>query len=350
VSFHTFSLSEDRCVSLLIKSLFARMPEAQIREELAAMHIDVQGVMQLRSRRRDMEKDRDRPLTPNFIVSVAQGRDVAKVRALTDICGLRVKVETYVAPKWPMQFKRCKRVGLTQRNCGHAPRCLASWDAPKAGSCATSKEHLKCCSCGGNHTANYRGCKWKEAKAAAAKRVKGERGRKDGVSTRLPAPSSALAKSFPEQENLGPACNHVVRGCRVIKAKAAENPAPTPPGAVERTERRAVTKDGNAKPARPLVKVAKPTPPAPKRIAPAPKKTTPSAKKTAPAPKKIDPTQGSVTGPGHHRSPGEPPDPGLRRVDMPSSRRGPFPSIRGARSRAVLKNVILFIAEYDCAA
>jgi hypothetical protein len=65
------------------------------------MHIDVQGIMQLRSRRMAMDQDGDRPLTPHLIVSVARGPYVAKVRSLTEICYLRVKVETYVAPKGP---------------------------------------------------------------------------------------------------------------------------------------------------------------------------------------------------------------------------------------------------------
>jgi hypothetical protein len=85
VSFHTFSLSEDRCVRLLLKNLGKRMPEAKIREELEALHINVEAVMQLRSRRRDQDPEKDRPLTPHFIVSVARGPDVAKVRSLTDL-------------------------------------------------------------------------------------------------------------------------------------------------------------------------------------------------------------------------------------------------------------------------
>jgi hypothetical protein len=55
VSFHTFSLPEDRCVRLLLKSLGKPMPEAEIREELEALRINVQAVMQLRSKRRDQE-------------------------------------------------------------------------------------------------------------------------------------------------------------------------------------------------------------------------------------------------------------------------------------------------------
>jgi hypothetical protein len=75
-------------VRLLLKELDKRMPEAEIREELEALHINVQAVMQLRSRRRDQDPEKDRPLIPQFIVWVARGPDVANVRTLTDLCGL----------------------------------------------------------------------------------------------------------------------------------------------------------------------------------------------------------------------------------------------------------------------
>jgi hypothetical protein len=59
------------------------MAEDEVREELEALHINVQAVVQLRSKRRDQDPEKDRPLTPHFIVSVARGPDVAKVRPLT---------------------------------------------------------------------------------------------------------------------------------------------------------------------------------------------------------------------------------------------------------------------------
>jgi hypothetical protein len=40
------------------------------------------------------DPEMDRPLTPHFILSVARGPDVAKLRSLNDVCSLRVKVET----------------------------------------------------------------------------------------------------------------------------------------------------------------------------------------------------------------------------------------------------------------
>jgi hypothetical protein len=53
VSFHTFSLPEDRCVRLLVKNMGQRMPENAVREELESLNIQVQGVIQLRSGCRD---------------------------------------------------------------------------------------------------------------------------------------------------------------------------------------------------------------------------------------------------------------------------------------------------------
>jgi hypothetical protein len=60
VSFHTFSLPDDRCVGLLLKNLFKRMPEAEMKEELEALHVSVQAVMQLRSKRWDQDPEKDR--------------------------------------------------------------------------------------------------------------------------------------------------------------------------------------------------------------------------------------------------------------------------------------------------
>jgi hypothetical protein len=96
------SLGEGEGVRLLLKNFGKRMPETEIRKELEALHIQVQAVMQLRSRRRDQDAE-DRPLTPLIIVSVARGPDVAKVRSLTKLCGLWMRMETYNAPKGPLQ-------------------------------------------------------------------------------------------------------------------------------------------------------------------------------------------------------------------------------------------------------
>jgi hypothetical protein len=116
VSFHTISLPEDRRVRLLVKNIGKRMPEGVVYEELESQNIQVQGVIQLFYGRRDQDTAKDRPPTPHFIVSVARGFEVFKVRSLTQLYGLRVTVETYMAPKGPLQCKRYQCFGHTQRN------------------------------------------------------------------------------------------------------------------------------------------------------------------------------------------------------------------------------------------
>jgi PAX-interacting protein 1 len=152
VSFHNFSLPKDRCVRLLVKNLGRHMTGDVVREELGDLGIRVQGVLQLRSRRRAQEADKTRPLTPHFIVSVERGPEVAKVRFLTELCGLRVSVETYIAYKRPLQCKRCQRFSHTKRYCGYAARFVSCGEAHLSGECSTPQQQVKCCSCGGNHS------------------------------------------------------------------------------------------------------------------------------------------------------------------------------------------------------
>ena len=102
VSFHTFKVPEDRCARLLVKNLGRGMPENVVREELENLGIHVQGVTQLRSGRRDKDPNKDRLPTPHFIVSVARGPEVSRVCSKTELCGLRVSVESYMALKGPM--------------------------------------------------------------------------------------------------------------------------------------------------------------------------------------------------------------------------------------------------------
>jgi hypothetical protein len=53
---------EDRCVRLLVKNLDRQMPESVVRDELQSLNIHVQGVLQLRSGRRDQDPSPHSPL------------------------------------------------------------------------------------------------------------------------------------------------------------------------------------------------------------------------------------------------------------------------------------------------
>jgi len=343
VSFHTFSLSEDRCVRLLVKNLGKGIPVSVVREELGPLGIRVQGVILLRSGRRDQDPAKDRNPTPHFIVSVARGSEVARVRSLTELCGLRVTLETYVAPKDPLQCKCCQRFGHTQRNCGYAPRCVACGGSHLSGDCPAPRGQPRCCSCEGNHTANYSGCvKWKEARAALAKRTP-ERGRKKMFASSKPAaaPKANQAGPSAEQMDLGEGWSHVVRGGRTVKASA---PKPIPQPVTEAPTQPQVTA---------TKKAAKPEKAEPKTTA-APKAAGGKPKKSATmSAKPVTATQ-VVTNPHPNTSPLEGISDLLDNLPLEACvelTRRLLTSIsylpKGtAPPRAVLKTVILFVAEY----
>jgi len=79
----------------------------------------------LRCRHRDRETSKEGPLTPHFIVSVVQGPELVRLHSVTELCSLRVSVETYITPKGSLQWKHCQCFSLTQHNCSYAPRCVA---------------------------------------------------------------------------------------------------------------------------------------------------------------------------------------------------------------------------------
>jgi len=73
VRFHTFTLTEDRCVRILVKSLGWGMPENVVRKELESLKIRVQGVTQLRH---DQDLAKDRLPTPLHCISGARALGV----------------------------------------------------------------------------------------------------------------------------------------------------------------------------------------------------------------------------------------------------------------------------------
>jgi hypothetical protein len=258
VSFHTFSLPEDRCVGLLVKNIGKCMPESFVREELEGLDIRVREVTQLRSGRRDQNRTKDSPLTPHFIISVARGPEVSRVRSLTELCGLRVTVETYVAPKGNLQCERCQRFGHTQRNCGHVPRCVACGGSHLSSECPVPRWHLQCCSCGGGHTANYRGCfKWKEARAALAKRAPSKGPKSNTIATgKSPASKVKQVEPSGEQMEFGGVEPRLPKG-RVVHS-APPHPAPNHITSQPTEARKPIvtTTSKTAKPEKPAPKTA----------------------------------------------------------------------------------------------
>jgi len=140
VSFHIFSLPEDCCVRLLVKNLGRQMSEGIVQEQMKTLVICTQGILQLCSGHSDQEASNVRSLTLHFILSVVLGPEVTKLHSLTELCSLRVLLETYIAPQGPLQSGRCQHFGHTQWYCSYAPQYVASGETHLSGECSTSQQ------------------------------------------------------------------------------------------------------------------------------------------------------------------------------------------------------------------
>jgi hypothetical protein len=258
-----------------------------------------------------------------------------------------MSVETYVAPKGPLQCKRCQRFGHIQHYCGYALRCVVCGEAHLSGECSTPQQLLKYCSCGGNHTVNYRGCaKWKEAKAALADQALIVRSKVGSAPSAPVTPKAQRPEPTAEQVILGQGWNHVVRGDRVIKAASPPPPNPTPcPVGPTPTRNELETTGKKGKPTKSMPKVKVGTKQAPAIKVPEQAKPKQPSQTTAKHP--VAPTR------TNHSPIGEISDLLDKRplnacaeltrrllTSIPILPTGP------ARTRAVLKFVILFVAEY----
>ena len=111
------------------------------------------------------------PLTPHFIVSVARGPDVANIRSQKELCGLRVSVETTLPRRDPC-IASATNASATRSGTADTHPSVLPVVRLTSGECSISQQQLKCCSCRGTHTANYRCCaKWKDTRAALANRA-----------------------------------------------------------------------------------------------------------------------------------------------------------------------------------
>ena len=73
------------------------MPESAFREEVKALGISIQGVMQFRYWRREQDASKNSPHLRTLYCLCAE---VQKVQSLTSL-------DKYIVPKVPLQYTRC---------------------------------------------------------------------------------------------------------------------------------------------------------------------------------------------------------------------------------------------------
>lgn len=229
VSFHSFSVLENRTMGLQVKNVDKSMLESVVQKEVGALGNSDQGAMQLRSGSRSQDGKKGRSQTPTSLCRCHEDprlQSCAPSPSSGD-CELRSRHTWH--QKHRCNVSAANDLVIPSVSPGTLPGVwpVAKLTHPVAA--RPPKEQLKCFGCWENHTAKYRGCaKWKEARAALGKRSPAKALQSGSAAGHPAATNASRTAPSAEQQSLGSGWNHFVHGERVVKALLTPRPKPVP--------------------------------------------------------------------------------------------------------------------------
>jgi hypothetical protein len=149
INFKTFHFPTDRSLKVIIRGIPTDVSEEEIQSELSSLNYQVKLVKRFGSATKPMQI---------CLVIMSMDENAKNIFDTTSLFFVKVSVEAF-RRVGPAQCFACQRFGHGTVNCEHALRCVKCAGAHKASDCPKTREQPPlCCNCGGEHTANFRGC------------------------------------------------------------------------------------------------------------------------------------------------------------------------------------------------
>lgn len=158
-SFYTYQLKSAKGLLVVVKGVDSSVDPEEVKSGLEASGFKVKNVTNI--------KNRERVPQPIFRVELQPGDTKLKKNETHPIYNLkyllhrRVTVEEPHKRVGPIQCLNCQEYGHTKAYCKLPTVCVVCGELHGTVNCDKSKtdsQTKKCSNCGGNHTANYRGC------------------------------------------------------------------------------------------------------------------------------------------------------------------------------------------------
>lgn len=152
ISWYSYENKQSRPIRVMVKNLHRSCDP-----ELIVSDLKAQGFKATEAVRKLKWKTKE-PLDM-FLLTFDSSEDVSKIHNIKYILASVVKIESVKRPNIIPQCKKCQAFGHTKNYCSRAPRCVKCAGKHSTESCTKhDKQQPKCCNCGENHPANYRGC------------------------------------------------------------------------------------------------------------------------------------------------------------------------------------------------
>ena len=239
ISFHTYTLAEERPTRVVIRRVPKEIPTSDILDDLKSQNIPVSEVHR-------MHRSRGGPAYDMVLVvcEPTEGRHpIFQIQAVCNLSGISIEKPNKTGVVG--QCHRCQLYGHSQRNCFATPRCVKCLGDHGTSECTRPKDRTLCLEppscvlCGQTgHPANYRGCPM-APKSSSPKLAKRANARQQRESPTVAIPSSKLPDRLSPQRPCpwNPLSQHqtppsLVPTSSAPKAPSAPAPKPLSPPAV----------------------------------------------------------------------------------------------------------------------
>lgn len=158
-NFYTYQLKNAKGLQVVIKGIDSYVDPEEVKTSLCSIGFKVKSVSNIRNRERNPQ--------PLFRVELEHGDLKLKKNETHPIYDLkyfmhrRVTVEAPHKRSGPVQCLNCQEYGHTKTYCKLPSVCVVCGELHATTKCDKPKDDSrvkKCSNCGGNHTANYKGC------------------------------------------------------------------------------------------------------------------------------------------------------------------------------------------------
>lgn len=151
---YTYQNKQERPIQVMIKGIHKSWTTNEVLTDLR----DQFGSTSVLQVVRKLEWKTKNPLDM-CVVDFQKGLDIDKIYQIKQVLKGRVTVHPIKSSKHISQCKRCQEFHHTRNYCAKPPRCVKCAKGHLTEECTKSREApAKCANCGGEHTANYRGC------------------------------------------------------------------------------------------------------------------------------------------------------------------------------------------------
>lgn len=152
VEFYTYQLKSERAFKVVIRQLHSSIQPAEVKAALEEVGFNCRNVSNIRHWRTK------EPL-PLFFVDLEPDEKAREIYQLRSLLHMQIKVESPRPQKVITQCHRCQQYGHTKAYCALPEVCVKCSESHSWDKCTKLKEEKpRCGLCGGEHTANYKGC------------------------------------------------------------------------------------------------------------------------------------------------------------------------------------------------